>query len=462
MSSPRSTSSRSLRRLLLATALAAAVPLAAPAKIDIVTLPNRDTTQVTIYESEDLTLVRETRTLMFREGANEIQFSWAGTLIDPTSLQIRVPDATSNLRVLDAYYPANTQNTIVWTIEAPKAGPGAVEISCFASGLTWQADYMAFANADETALRLEPNFTIHNNSGADLENAQTRLVVGEINLEETIAELANRGLIDGQRRDEARRQLARGAVLQEKNELAFFGGALAMPASAPMSMDAMRDAKEIVKKAVSEYYLYSIEGTETLETGWGKQLPNPRIDEVPFELSYEYNPNKYGPQVVKFYKFKNTSEDKLGDTPLPNGMWYVSSADGRGGLRFEAATTVKYIPVGEDIELNLGSDGRLIIEPRTQSIERGAFEFDTDGRVKGHDVTEKREIELRNSNAREVPVKLTIPMGAEDWEVTTTSDAFKKVDRYTIEWEEIRVPANGKTTISYTVTTRMGSRNRVN
>lgn len=461
MSPTRSTTPRRVAGWLLASALAMAAPALAPAKIDLVTLPGRDTTQVTIYESEDLTLVRETRTLMFRAGANEIQFSWANTLIDPTSLQIRVPDAKSGLRVLDAHYPANTQNTIVWTIEATKPGAAAVEISCFASGLTWQADYMAFANADETALRLEPNFTITNNSGTDLENAQTRLVVGEINLEEAIAELARRGMIDGTRKDEARRQLARGAVMEQD---LFFAMDRAMPAAAPMAAGSAMaaEAKAIIKKAVSEYYLYTIEGTETLETGWGKQLPNPRVDEVPIELSYEYNPNKYGAQVVKFYKFKNTSEDKLGDTPLPDGTWYVSSADGRGGLRFEAATPVKYIPVGEDIELNLGSDGRLILENRTMSLERTAFEFDNDGRIRGHDTVEKREIELRNSNAREVPVKLTIPMGGADWEVTTTSDPFKKVDRNTIEWEEIRVPANGKTTISYTVTTRQGSRSKVN
>ena len=58
------------------------------AKVDLVTLPNRDMTQLTIYNSADLTLVRDGRSLTLKEGDNKLQFSWANTLIDPTSLSM--------------------------------------------------------------------------------------------------------------------------------------------------------------------------------------------------------------------------------------------------------------------------------------------------------------------------------------------------------------------------------------
>src|SRR3989339_942723 len=51
------------------------------AKIDLVTLPTRDTVQITIYNSADMTLVRESRALTLNEGKNSLQFSWANTLI---------------------------------------------------------------------------------------------------------------------------------------------------------------------------------------------------------------------------------------------------------------------------------------------------------------------------------------------------------------------------------------------
>ncbi|MGA2498295.1 MAG: hypothetical protein ABSH20_11175, partial [Tepidisphaeraceae bacterium] len=50
--------------------------------VDLSTVPKRNTVQLTIYNSEDLTLVRETRTVTFKKGANPLQFSWANTLID--------------------------------------------------------------------------------------------------------------------------------------------------------------------------------------------------------------------------------------------------------------------------------------------------------------------------------------------------------------------------------------------
>ena len=53
--------------------------------VDLSTVPKRDTVQLTIYNSEDLTLVRETRTITFKKGINPLQFSWANTLIDPTA-----------------------------------------------------------------------------------------------------------------------------------------------------------------------------------------------------------------------------------------------------------------------------------------------------------------------------------------------------------------------------------------
>ena len=49
----------------------------AQARINVVTLPERDTVPLTIYNSADLTLVKEIRHLTFRKGLNKLEFSWA-------------------------------------------------------------------------------------------------------------------------------------------------------------------------------------------------------------------------------------------------------------------------------------------------------------------------------------------------------------------------------------------------
>ena len=78
-------------RILLAVAVALLLVFRAsegPAKnVDLSTVPDRDTVQLTIYNSADLTLARESRALTVKEGGNRLQFSWANTLIDPTSIE---------------------------------------------------------------------------------------------------------------------------------------------------------------------------------------------------------------------------------------------------------------------------------------------------------------------------------------------------------------------------------------
>src|SRR4051794_19072871 len=113
-----------------------------PARINVVTLPDRDSVQLTIYNSVDLTLVKETRVLTLRKGLNRLEFSWANTLIDPTSLELRALTHADVVEVLDVSFPPRTTNTLEWRIQSEFAGEVQVEIRYFTSGITWAADYV--------------------------------------------------------------------------------------------------------------------------------------------------------------------------------------------------------------------------------------------------------------------------------------------------------------------------------
>jgi len=119
---------------------------AADARINVVTLPGRDTVQLTIYNSADLTLVKETRTLTFRKGINKLEFSWANTLIDPTSVEFRALTHADQVEVLDVSFPPRVTNTLEWRINSEFAGEVVCEIRYFTSGISWAADYVAEAN----------------------------------------------------------------------------------------------------------------------------------------------------------------------------------------------------------------------------------------------------------------------------------------------------------------------------
>src|SRR5437016_11318882 len=142
------------------------------ARINVVTLPGRDSVQLTIYNSADLTLVKETRILTLRKGLNKLEFSWANTLIDPTSVEFRALTHADAVDVLDVSFPPRVANTLEWRINSDFAGEVQVEIRYFTSGISWSADYVAEANKQEKLMGLSGYVRVNNNSGEDYENAQ--------------------------------------------------------------------------------------------------------------------------------------------------------------------------------------------------------------------------------------------------------------------------------------------------
>jgi hypothetical protein len=155
------------------------LPLALPARnVDLATVPERRTVQLTIYNSEDLTLVRESRVVTFKQGVNPLQFSWANTLIDPTSVELKFREPQTGLEVLDTTFPHDKPQTLYWNVHSDANREATIEISYFTSGITWAADYLAIADPEEQTLRLESFVRVRNHSGEDYENAQVRLVVG--------------------------------------------------------------------------------------------------------------------------------------------------------------------------------------------------------------------------------------------------------------------------------------------
>ncbi len=341
--------------LLLGCALAATGRAWAD-NVDLSTVPPRSTVQLTIYNSEDLTLVRETRELTFHRGNNPLQFSWANTLIDPTSVELKFKTHADQLEVLDTTFPHDKPQMLYWNVHSEREGAATIEISYFTSGISWAADYVLVADQGESLVAFEGYVRVFNNSGEEYEDAQVRLVVGRVNLVEKIAQLANvpLGEVDSlapERNNQLRLYAARELAMTADDASA--GAGPSGSASAP---------KEIIKEGLSEYFIFTIEGTETIANGWSKRLRSVKPVEVPLKIQYRYREPEYGPQLVRMYLMKNDTESQLGETPLPDGMVRVFRDNGRDGLSFLTAQSVPYIPIGDKLELNLGVDPEVIFE----------------------------------------------------------------------------------------------------
>lgn len=371
-----------MKQLLFTLTLCVLTLPGAAKNIDLSTVPDRDTVQLTIYNSEDLTLVRETRKVVFKKGNNPLQFSWVNTLIDPTSVQLRFLNHADQLDVLDTTFPHDKPQMLYWNVGSEHAGEATIEISYFTSGVSWSADYTVVAAADESTASVEGFVTVVNNSGEDYEEAQVRLVVGTINLVEQIAQLARQSGQDMDRLDD--RQLGRIRNDAARRAMDMPAAAGGYGGGASLFSDAAEEAKQVIKQGLSEYFIFTIEGTEDIGNNTRKRLPSFAADAAPLKVQYRYRPREYGEQLVRMLLMTNDTDSDLGTSPLPDGQVAVfrQKAPGNGdkapgggggggrGLSFLGRQQVNYIPIGDDIELNLGVDPNVGFELITQRIYR--------------------------------------------------------------------------------------------
>ena len=407
---------------ILAFALAVVLTTGVQARnVDLSTVPRRDTVQLTIYNSEDLTLVREKRTLTFKKGLNGLQFSWANTLIDPSSVEIRFLSQADKLSLLDTTYPHDKPQMLSWNVVSEFDGDATIEITYFTSGITWSADYLLTSDADEKSLSFEGFVRVTNNSGEDYEQAQVRLVVGTINLVEKIAQLAQirmdqvkeleKSNLHGLRLFAARKPMSRFAYKADDES----------------GSEAAAEEKQIIKEGLSEYFIFRIPGSETIPNGWSKRLRAIEAEKVPFKVQYRYRPAQYGDQLVRMVLFTNDVPSKLGSAPLPDGVIRVFRLNGRDGLSYLAQQPTKYIPIGDKVEVNLGPDPEVIFEliklrasrdniwmqvhdaDVFRRVDDGALNIEVNSSVTGWDDHEVFTQRIRNYTAKPIEVEVRRP-----------------------------------------------------
>ncbi len=363
------------KQLSIAVLLLVALAAESLAGVDLVTIPRREGTQLTIYNSEDITMVREHRLLTVKPGINRIQFTWANTLIDPTSIDFRILDHADQVDLIDTTFPAGRNDALQWNIRSRMAGKIPVEIRYFTSGITWKADYVGIANQDETALRLTGYVRVHNNSGELYDNAQTRMVVGTINLVEKIADLAKRPP-PGVKYPEAPAD-ARPAMRKAMEEKALQYDRLRRSGKLDAGGLALDKPKEVKKQGLSEYFLFTIAGREDIKDKEPKRLVALKVAEVPLECFYKLSDRDGGKQFTKYYRFKNKklldaegkekklpAMENLGLSPLPDGMVRLFSEYKNKDLAYVGGTQTKYVPIGDRVEVNVGRDSDITLVRR--------------------------------------------------------------------------------------------------
>ena len=353
--------------MALGTVLLAAFAVRAE-NVDLSTVPARNTVQLTIYNSEDLTLVRETRKVTFKPGANPLQFSWANTLIDPTSVELRFLTNGEKLTVLDTTFPHAKPQMLYWNVQSELDGEATIEITYFTSGISWSADYIGIADADESQLNLEGFVRVNNNSGEEYEDAQVRLVVGRINLVQKIAELARIPVADvdqleaGEKDRLGKRGIAQGDErADERDDKRHGRHGHGRPCRAGSPQGGRQG------RAGRVFHLYHRRHGDdpqrlvqaAAEPGSGQGAGEDPVSLPPRRIWRQARADVPLDQRQGLETRHHAAARRRVPRLSPEwGTWY----SGRDGLSFLAAQAIKYVPIGDKIELNLGPDPEVIFD----------------------------------------------------------------------------------------------------
>jgi hypothetical protein len=217
------------------------------------------------------------------------------------------------------------------------------------------------------------------------------------------------------------------------------------------------ELKEIRKEGLSEYFLYTIKGTETIPTGWSKRLLSFDKSKVPVVNLYKYEEERYGNAVVRFLSFKNDEEHKLGDTPIPGGMLKVyRGVDEEQHLAYVGQSAFKYIPVDEDVELNIGAVADIVVEPKLMDFKTANYRFRYNGNISGWDEVRQFRIEVRNTRDLGVKVEIQRNFPTTYWDIDASQN-YEAVDKDTVKFT-LQLEPRSKHAFEYVLRTYHGTR----
>jgi hypothetical protein len=220
------------------------------------------------------------------------------------------------------------------------------------------------------------------------------------------------------------------------------------------------ERKEIRKEGLSEYFLYTIEGTETIPNEWGKKLLAFEASDIPVKGLCKYDEERWGDQTIRFLSFANDEEHKLGETPLPDGLVRIyGRADDQGHLSYVGGMEVKYIPVGEEVELDLGPARLVEVKPVLMDHREENHVFDPKGNVSGWDEVRTWRIEIANAGALPVEIEVTRGFETAYWTLKP-ADAGVSYVKHDVTHARFKLTIEPRSTraFEYTVTTYRGVR----
>lgn len=213
-----------------------------------------------------------------------------------------------------------TKPSLVWNMEAEKAGNLGIDLKYLASGISWSSDYVL--NLKKKVFDLTGWITVNNNSGVAYKDAQITCLAGDVNRER---------------------------LKHDNRKYKQIDAAMAMPVM-----------ESVAEESFSGYHIYKIPFRETIANKQQKQISFIDKKDISY-TQYGVNTNSYfenyGEAKITFentIKFENTKENNLGIS-LPTGIVRMYQKDSSEETHFIGEQRVHNVPEDENVTLTIGT-----------------------------------------------------------------------------------------------------------
>lgn len=214
-----------------------------------------------------------------------------------------------------------TKPSLVWNIEAEKAGALDIDLKYLTTDITWKSDYVL--NLKKDNLDLVGWITVNNNSGVAYENAQITCLAGDVNK------------VYEREYGRVRKYKTNRMKFEEKME-------------------------SVQEESFSGYHIYKIPFKETIANKQQKQInfiDKKEINYMQYGVANNDYFEDYGEQKLTFkntIRFENSKKNNLG-LALPTGIVRMYQKDKQEETHFIGEARVYNIPEDENVTLTIGT-----------------------------------------------------------------------------------------------------------
>lgn len=193
------------------------------------------------------------------------------------------------------------------------------------------------------------------------------------------------------------------------------------------------------EQAFFEYHIYKLQRKATLKDNEKKQIEFTAAQNIPVEKKFTYQSSKNNKVEISL-KFKNNKASNLG-IPLPKGKVRVFKSDG-DSIEFVGEDQIDHTPENKDMRLTLGNAFDVTAEKKMTNSSRNNSAKQSE---------ETYEIVLKNAKDEAVKVDVIETFyGWSNWKIVSNSHKFEKKDSNSIVFE-VSVPAKSETKVTYRV-----------